>query len=324
MNSVLCSISTRGRYQTTLPLTLQAVLNQSKLPNKVIIFDDNDIPEDMSRNLVYQYMTQIFYIKGVEFEWVIAEKKGQHYNHQVANLMGYDWVWRVDDDCVPESNVLENLLSYVDTDVGAVGGAILTPPFTGNQATGKIEDVYTEPNIQWAPIDAVKLVDHLHCSFIYRSGVHYYNTGLSRVAHREETLFTYGIRQRGYRVLVIPNATSWHLKNPQGGIRSESNIKLFEHDEIIFKNHMLLRDNTIAVLDCNLEYHLTFKKVLPELRNPIVFTSFPDVVAGLPISQASLMLGNIEMYNIEKRMIEWNLKDQPETAFRKLYLPACF
>lgn len=319
--TVLCSISTRGRYHSTLPLTLQAVMNQSTLPNKIVIFDDNDNPEDMSTNLIYSYIMKILPIKDVDIEWIIAEKKGQHYNHQKANLMGYDWVWRVDDDCIPEPNVLENLLSYVDTDVGAVGGAILTPPYTNIQATGRIEDVFSEPNIQWAPISEVRSVDHLHCSFIYRSGIYYYNTGLSRVAHREETLFTFGIKQNGYKVLVVPNATSWHFKNPEGGIRSESNMKLFEHDETIFKNHMLLRSNTIVVLDCNLEYHLIFQKMLNEIKNPIVFTSFPDVIPGISITQAPLMLGNIDMYNIEKRMAEWNLNDAPEKAFRKLYLP---
>lgn len=73
--TVLCSISTRGRYHSTLPLTLQAVMNQSTLPNKIVIFDDNDNPEDMSTNLIYSYIMKILPIKDVDIEWIIAEKK---------------------------------------------------------------------------------------------------------------------------------------------------------------------------------------------------------------------------------------------------------
>jgi hypothetical protein len=93
VNKVLCSIATRGRYQTTLPLALNAIINQTKLPDKLIIFDDNDEPQDMRNDFLYQYFFQMLQIKGVDWEWKWAEKKGQHHIHQMANSMGYDWVW---------------------------------------------------------------------------------------------------------------------------------------------------------------------------------------------------------------------------------------
>ena len=128
MNSVLCSVATRGRYHTTLPLTLNAIINQTKKVDKLVIFDDNDEPQDMRKELVYSYFFQMLTIKGIAWEWVYAGKKGQHYIHQMANGMGFDWVWRVDDDAIPEPNVLQNLFNYAHKNVGAVGGAILTPP----------------------------------------------------------------------------------------------------------------------------------------------------------------------------------------------------
>jgi len=42
MPSILCSISTRGRTHTFLPMALQAVMNQTRKPDKLVIFDDND------------------------------------------------------------------------------------------------------------------------------------------------------------------------------------------------------------------------------------------------------------------------------------------
>ena len=57
---------------------------------------------------------------------------------------------------------------------------------------------------------------------LFRSGVCDYNLNLSRVAHREETLFTYELHKKGYGVYAVSNAVSWHLKNPNGGIRAET------------------------------------------------------------------------------------------------------
>ena len=322
MASVLCSIATRGRYQTTLPLALNAIINQTKLPDKLVIFDDNDEPEDVRNNNIYQHLFSIMDYKGIKWEWVYAAKKGQHHIHQLANRMGYDWVWRVDDDAIPEPNVLEELYSWINDDVGAIGGAILTLPINPDTSknTGKIQDIDKEPNIQWAEIKKLKEVEHLHCSFLYRAGVHDYNLGLSRVAHREETLFTYGLYLKGYTILAAPHANTWHLKNPQGGIRSESNQQLYHHDELIFRNTLAYKDKKIVVLNVGMGDHIVFKNVLKDITNAEVFTCFPDIVPGRPISEAMSLFGDIDQWSIYKKMAEWNWTDSLEKAFRKLYL----
>ena len=321
MTSVLCSVATRGRYLTTLPLVLSAIMNQTRKVDKLIIYDDNDEPKDMRQEHLYKYFFQMLDIKGIAWEWLFAQKKGQHHIHQMANMRGFDWVWRVDDDAIPEPNVLENLLKYVADDVGAVGGSVLTPPQNGkNNATGKIDRINSEPNIQWGQIDEVKEVEHLHCTFLYRSGVHDYNLGLSRVAHREETLFTFGLHQKGYKILVVPNAVTWHLKNPEGGIRSETKQEMFEHDEQIFKNVLKFRSSTIVVLNCGLGDHIVFSHVLPSIRNPLVFSCYPDIVPGGSIAEAQHLFGDIEQYNIYGKMDRWKWKDSLEAAFRRMYV----
>lgn len=315
---ILCSISTRGRYFTTLPLVLQAVVMQTKLPDKLIIFDDNVEPKDVRDVQEYQYLFLMMQEKGLEWEWAFAEKKGQHFNHQKANLMGYTWVWRVDDDSIPEPDVLEKLYAQTGPDVGAVGGSILTPPFHhGIKATGKIEDVKFEPNLQWDYISETKEVDHLHCSFLYRAGVHDYNLALSRIAHREETLFTYGIKQKGYKILITP-AITWHQKNRKGGIR-DGDLEMFQHDEAIFDSVVKTKDRTIVILDNGLGDHIVFKHVLPYIKNPLVFSCYNDVVPGRSIQDAKDMFGDIEGWNIYRKMDEWNWKGSLEDAFKKLY-----
>ena len=324
---VLCSIGTRGRYFTTLPMALQSIINQTRQVDKLIIFDDNDEPLDLRNNPVYSQLFQIMDSKCIHWEWVFAEKKGTHYNHQKANELakdqGFDWVWRMDDDAIAEPNVLETLLSHSQKNIAAIGGSILTLPlsFEHTIPTGLIDNIYTEPNLQWKKnIDKVYSVDHLHCSFIYRPGIINYNLSLSRVAHREETLFTYQLKQQGYDILVVPNCITWHLKAPSGGIRTETNIALYEHDEEIFQKYLNLRKNTIVVLNCGMGDHVVFKRVLPYIKNPIIFCCYPQIVPGRNIQEAIQLLGDIESYNIYRKMDEWQWKDSLEAAFRKLYI----
>lgn len=323
MPKILCSISTRGRYFTTLPLALNAIISQTRPVDKLVIFDDNDDPKDMRNELIYSYFFKILDAKGIPWEWLFAGKRGQHHNHQMANMSDYTWVWRVDDDAIPEPNVLENLSRHIADDVGAIGGSVLTPPadFTPLDVTGKVDAIDSEPNIQWAYIPQVKQVEHLHCTFLYRARTFHYNTGLSRVAHREETLFTYGLHQKGYKILAVPDAVTWHMKNPQGGIRSETNPDLYTHDEQIFRNILAARGKTVVVLDCGLGDHVVFSHVLPKIPNPWVFTCYPDIVPGGSIAEAKWLFGSLDTYNIYAQMDLWRWTGSLQSAFEKMYLP---
>jgi SAM-dependent methyltransferase len=320
--TILCSIATRGRYRSTLPMVVQAILNQTRLPDKLVIFDDNDEPEDVRTDFLYSHLFNILDVKGLKWEWVFAGKKGQHHIHQLANTSGYDWVWRVDDDAIPEPNVLEILANHIGNDVGAIGSSVVTPPLNTQylNSSGLINNIEIEPNIQWGLIREKKQVEHLHCSFLYRAGVHDYNLGLSRVAHREETLFSYGLHLKGYKLFVVPDAITWHLKNPQGGIRSETNAQLYERDEQIFRNVINFKSKKIVVLNCGMGDHIVFSKILPEIQNAEVFGCYPEIIPCRPIAEAQALFGDIEQFNIYKKMIEWNWKDSLANAFRKLYL----
>ena len=322
MPNVLCSISTRGRSQTTLPMALQAVMNQTRKPDKIVIFDDNDVHQDLRHDPIYKNLFWMMDAKEIAWEWIWAGKKGQHHNHQIANWMGFDWVWRVDDDAIPEPNVLGVLLAHTGPKVGGVGGSVHMPPHYFEEAnpTGKIEAIDHEPNPQWQRVNKIKRVDHLHCSFLYRAGVYDYNLGLSRVAHREETLFSFGLKQKGYELLVVPDAVTWHLKAPSGGIRMESKEEMFAHDEQIFRNTLAHKDHTIVVLNNGMGDHIVFTHVLPEIKNPIVFGCYPEILPCKSIAEAQHLFGDIEMYNIYAKMSRWKWNTSLEGAYRKMYL----
>ena len=183
-----------------------------------------------------------------------------------------------------------------------------------------MENIDGEPNIQWGIIKESRQVEHLYSTFLYRAGVHDYNLGLSRVAHREETLFTNGLHRKGYKLLVVPHAITWHLKNPQGGIRDNAKQEMFEHDEKIFRNVLGLAEKTIVVLNGGLGDHLVFTKVLPAISNPIVFGCYPDIIPSKSIAEAHALFGDIDQWNIYKKMAEWKWTGSLEDAYRKLYL----
>lgn len=319
---ILCSISTRGRYDTTLPMAISSVITQTKKPDYLIIFDDNENPRDVRETQHYSYLFHILSESGIAWEWAFAEKKGQHYNHERANSMGFKWVWRMDDDTIADSNVLETLYKHanINENVGAVGGSVLTPPsMQPISATGKIENIYNEPNLQWGRISDKKQVDHLHCSFLYRAGVAHYCLGLSRIAHREETLFTYELVKKGYKNYVVPDAITWHLKNKEGGIRDGVH-EMFEHDERIFQNLINFKEHTIVILDCGMGDHIVFNHVLPHIKNPIIFSCYPDIVPGRSIAEAQALFGDISNYNVYAHMDRWNWKGSLLDAFKKFYL----
>jgi hypothetical protein len=304
-------------------LAMQAVINQTKKVDKLVLFDDTDNPRDLRQMANYQFLFDIMNCKGIAWEVVYARRQGQHHNHQMANSMGFEWVWRVDDDCIPEQNVLETLFSHIGHRVGAIAGSIYTPGHIFNAtATGKIENIDKEPSLQWGPITKITHVDHLHCSFLYRAGVYDYNLGLSRVAHREETLFTFGLSKLGYDVIVVPGAITWHNRHPEGGIRSENRQEPFDHDEAIFRNFLKYKDRTIVILDNGMGDHVVFKKVLPLLKDPLVFSCYPDIIPGQSIAEAKMLFGDIEHYSIYKKMDSWQWQGSLENAFRKLYLGA--
>lgn len=333
-NSILCSISTRGRYDTTLPLAIQSVVMQELLPDALVIFDDNDNPSDIRTMQHYEYLLRILDEKKIRWSVLFGEKRGQHFNHQKANNMGYKYVWRIDDDCIAEPDVLKKLYAEMKDDIGAVGGSILTPPhIKGIKATGKIENINSEPNMQWGRIKETMEVDHLHCSYLYRAGIFDFDLSLSRIAHREETLHTYGIKKKGYRILVT-DCVTWHLKNKFGGIR-DGQEQMFDHDEKIFKGMLNLcnvkskSDKKIIIADAGIGDHYALKSILPQLRlkheKLILAVCYPDVFFDedglnlISIADAKNLFGSIEEFSIYKWMDDNKWKQSLSEAFLKMY-----
>ena len=325
---VLCSISTKNRYETYLPMAIMSAINQTRKPDHLTIYDDNDTPRDLRDIEACRQLFQMLDHVGIGWDVQFGAKQGQHHNHQRANIAGYDAVWRIDDDCVAEADVLEKLLLQLTSDVGAIGGSILTPP-TATKAPPLCSTKITQlnlPNKQWFPIDKTQDVDHLHCSFLYRTGIANYDLRLSKKAHREETMFTYAIKLKGYRVLITPCIT-WHLRSQTGGIRSDGDTSDYAHDEAIFQswlNFKVTSKHRLYVLNNGLGDHFMFLQAVTLTPDDVVACCYPEVIGAtghknvISIANAQQMV-NIDDYDVYKWCIGHNWQGTLIEAFKKMY-----
>lgn len=346
--TVTATISTKGRYDTTLPLAIEALVAQTVPPKQLVIWDDNENMKDLRGISPYSHLFPMLMSKGIMWYHLPGGLKGQVFNHQASlDRADTDLIWRLDDDNCAEPNCLENLLKVMDMgpDVGAVGGLVLAPNAQGPRPsfiTGKIEEIYSPFNIQWYRwLGALEEVDHLYSTFLYRveagKKAGGYCRNLSPVGHREETIFSHSIRRAGYKLIVTPHALSWHLREETGGIRSFKDQSLWARDEEVFVSKLkewgvVPTEYKFVVLDNGMGDHLMFKAILPDLiaRNKgkriVLAVCFPDLfkdIEGITlasIADAHAAFGNLDQWSIYKWADAHQWKRPLEEAFREMYL----
>lgn len=274
----------------------------------------------------------------------------QHvYNLEVKDdntyIAGPCIVHNCDDDNAPEPDCLKNLLKAMeDPSVGAVGGLVHDPKSVSPRPsfiTGKIEDIYSL-NIQWYQWSGPpEEVDHLYSTFLYRVAAGRkaggYSKVLSPVGHREETMFSHEIKRAGFKLLVTPDALTWHFREGTGGIRSYTDGSLWARDEEVFKAKLAEwgvtpREYKFVVLNNGLGDHFMFKSILPELiaKNPgkriVIANCYPEIfkdVAGITlasIADAFAAFGNLDQWDIYRYCEGHHWKKPLAEAFRVLYL----
>lgn len=341
---VTAYVCTKNRYDTTLALCLASIANQTMLPHKVILFDDNNKPIDLREREPYKQIFHLYNTVGLRWEVVYGQKKGQLPNHKTAlDIIDTEFIWRIDDDNCCEYNVLKLLFNKITNKVGAIGSSIFIPEWGdvenySEKFSSDLKDIFSKPNLQWCKFEGIKPVEHLHNSFLFRKSAvkDYVFPELSPVAHREETIFTHAIKRAGYDVLVCGDCITWHLK-ASGGIRSHNNAKFYDDDEKVFAQKLRewnVTDNTkLIVLDCGLGDTYAFKHILQKLKlkhkNLTLAVCFPeafiDVMGGInliSIAEAKNILSveAFDKHNIYRFMIDNRWQKTLVEAFEKLYL----
>lgn len=324
--TVTAEISTKDRYETTLPMAIAAVATQTRKPDKLKIYDDGD-QLDLRNLPPFDSLLKMLDEIGIEWEVLATPRKGQVTNHQhCLDYADTDLLWRVDDDQIPMPDCLERLVNTIrdygrggdfDT-IGAVAGLVHHP---GNVSPlpdfvdGSLKDVHAGLNMQWFSFNhEVKEVEHLYSTFLLRVAAARmaggYPKGLSRIGHREETLMTMMLRRAGFKLLVTPYAKTYHLQAPTGGIRSFHDHSLWEKDEQVFQSYLKEwgeDDSTptkIVIIDAGIGDHLLARGVWDQIRKRhpdkefTIALCYPEVFADVPnvriisIAEAKLMIGD--------------------------------
>lgn len=306
--TVTACISTKDRYHV-LPLCISAILNQTRKPEKLVIYDDGE-QADLREMSPFKNLFALADTLGVKWEIFATPRKGQVTNHQhCLDSATTTWIFRVDDDCIPEPNCLEELLNTVrdyspsrqfdENTIGAVAPLIHHPDNISplpSGVDGKLSDVALGLNCQWFSWNSgVRETEHLYSSFILRVDAAKkaggYPKSLSTIGHHEESILSHLVFRAGYKLLTTPYAKMWHLRESEGGIRSfKHDPSLWEHDERVWQSYLSEwgtdngKPSKILNCDFGLGDHFALKSILPKLREIhadkelILAVCFPDVL----------------------------------------------
>lgn len=327
-------INTYNRSGTTLPLTILSILNQTYKPNSLTVYDDNAEFKDPRFNPTLKFLLDLSMEKGIQWYWLQGERKGAHFNHEKANLMtDCDYCWFLDDDQVAEPICLENLLKEMKDDVGAVAGLILKTPTQQLPAgiDGTLDDVWKGQNIQWyrwsgKPVEC----EHLYSSFLYRPGISHWDLRLSRKTFRGETMFTHSFFLKGYKLIVTPEAITWHFEG-NGGCRTpdrtpeqeKSNNDMYANDNQIFKQWLDFKKTKqkLYVLREGLGDHYAFLQAYPLEKDAVYAVCYPEPFKGyktISIAEAEQLV-DTEPYRLYKWANDTGWKGTLVEAYKKLY-----
>jgi hypothetical protein len=334
MPHVTVDICTKDRYEQ-LPLTLVSIAMQTRKPDKVIIYDDSSQGTPLPEIETIRYALQLLDSKKIDYYIIWGKKLGQHHGHQIIQKdFSKELIWRIDDDEIAEPNVLEVLLSNMQEGVGGVAGLVI-PPDAEYRDCPATHVVDSTVNCQWFRWEGKKEVEHFYSSYLYRKGISDFNLNLSPVAHREETLHSYGMFKKGYKLIVDASAVTYHFRSGKGGIRASGKQQDWEQDELIFQEQ--LREHGIFgfkeknfVLDCGMGDTIVFKSLLPQIKEKykdyklIFYVCCPELFKGegldlRSIAEAYQRLGNLDRFNIFRWGIDRHWRREIKYAFAEMY-----
>lgn len=128
-------------------------------------------------------------------------------------------------------------------------------------------------------------------------------------------MFSHEMKRAGYRLLVTPDALTWHFREGTGGIRSYSDGSLWARDEQVFRRKLAQwgvtpRQYEPVVVDAGIGDHIMFRSILPELKRkhsgkrlilcvcyPELFEDVSDITLA-SIADAKAAFKNIDPWNV--------------------------
>jgi|YelNatPaOPRAMG01_1025707.scaffolds.fasta_scaffold19814_5 rhamnopyranosyl-N-acetylglucosaminyl-diphospho-decaprenol beta-1,3/1,4-galactofuranosyltransferase len=114
-NVKVCAVIVTYNRKEVLKKCLKALLNQTVSPNEIIVIDGPST--DGTMQLMREKFSEITYVR---LDEDVGGAGGFYEGMKLAYSKGYDWIWVMDDDAIPEKDALEKLLSAVDNDQNSI------------------------------------------------------------------------------------------------------------------------------------------------------------------------------------------------------------
>lgn len=282
---VAAYMSTKGRFNTTVPLAMVSIIQQTYKVDSITIFDDNvEDRIDLTKHPVISHCIRYAEMAGIKWYVVYGQGIGQVANHEMAlRNLDADYIWRVDDDNFYTPTALAEMMKlFKDDSVAAVGPICLftrqNPMPCPILAKGTLLGIEATTAQWFLPTsDVPKEAEHLYSTFVYDAekarATDGYPKNLSIVGHTEETQFTHNLVRAGHKLLISPTALAYHFQQESGGIRQNTRAEMWEHDHNKFYEYLRdcgylgsrFRSTVIIVLEGGIGDIWMFKSIVPEL-----------------------------------------------------------
>jgi len=236
-------VTTCDRYDTTLPLCLMSIINQTYKPDRVVLVDDNKEKKFYEYEILRNILLLCKY-KEIKFDYYYGPSKGcTHALDLGLKKIKNGWILKVDDDNVLEPNVIELYVNNISENVGVIGGLIIDGESKERSLNedkvkyNRLCDIYSDWNIQMITnqSDTIKEVEHVYSNYFFKKDDEIsHDLTLTPSSHREETIFTYQYYKKGYRLFIIPESKTYHLNYNKDTGNNKHPTKSFIENEIIF------------------------------------------------------------------------------------------
>lgn len=197
----ICVVVVTYNRKTVLKNCLDALLEQTRPVDLIAVIDNasTDGTEQMLRR-EYERNSRIKYIHlGAN----LGGSGGFHHGVQYAFTAGFDWMWLMDDDCLPTENCLEVLLDNIDDRNQFYSPAVLS-----------LEDRHT---FLWGIKGEVNSGNHEVISIPF-NGLFVHRQSIEELGLPEKNFFIYGddteynlrAKTMGKRTIMVTGSIMYH------------------------------------------------------------------------------------------------------------------
>jgi len=236
---------------TELALLLQSLRTQTFKEFDIFILDDCSGTPLQSYYFLNAIITRIIleghkvHIERTDFPHGVSRAR-----QKIVDLAkdDYKFLLRVDDDCILESDYIEQLFKVIDQGYDMATG--VTVPFgpVMKRETKYLKGVcnriildkdgnfiYNGDDCGMPYIDnCICPAHHFRSCCLYRSAIHnncnYTPTTLSMNGYREEEVLSLRMLMAGYKIGFNSQAVNYHLMTPSGGERNTMNLAPFNQE----------------------------------------------------------------------------------------------